>query len=780
MKPSISGFLDLLKSILFFLFGIFKTLLIAVFKFVFWAISNPKRFIKFLFRVDRRDLLSALTAFVILVTFIPVFTYLYFARDLRTIDGIMNKNDTGVVLLDRNDKPFFTFYQAKNRTYIPLSQIPKPMQQAIIATEDKEFYSHPGFSLKGIAGAVVANIKSQNLSYGGSTLTQQLVKNALLTSKKDFLRKYQELILSQEIERRYSKDKILEMYLNSVYFGEGAFGVEEAARTYFDKTAKDLTMSESTLLAGLVQSPSKYSPLTGNLDLAKKRQSFVLQQMVEQKEITESQKEEIFNQKLTFKSTPSSINSTAPHFALMVKQELIDKYGEENIARSGFKVKTSLDLEWQKFAEKTVAEQVKNLAGNRVSNGAVVVEDPKTGEIRALVGSKDWFNDEFGKFNVAISDRQPGSSFKPIVYAAALERNIISPGSVLKDEPVTYKIPGSPDYKPQNYDLKFRGPVLPRRALANSLNIPAVEVMNKVGVPKALEFAHRLGISTLQDQNRYGISLVLGAGEVKLLELTNVYAVFANKGVKNEPTLITKIENKRKEAIYQYKPKEEKVVDEEYTFLISDILSDNRARQEVFGNALTISRPAAVKTGTTNDYRDAWTIGYTPSLVVGVWVGNNDNQPMDQVAGSLGAAPIWRSLMEQYLKGQPLEKFEKPSNVIAKNICTYNGLLLREATSSAQTEYFVKGTEPTRYCNGGGNSGPSSSPNPSSDPNNQQSNSRPDNQEKKDREEEQQRQERQIPVAPNGGYLEGGWYPVGPGGKALQYWKGQWYEKPQQ
>ncbi len=769
MGSSISGFLDLILDTVNFIFKIIKNLFISFLKFIVWVFNNPKRFIKFLFGISKRDLLAALTAIVIVITFIPVFTYMYFAKDLKTPDGIMNKNDAGVVLLDRNQKPFFTFYQARNRTYVPLNQIPKSMQQAIIAAEDREFYTNPGFSIKGIAGAMIANLKYKEFAYGGSTITQQLVKNSLLTSKKDFLRKYQEIILAQEIERRYGKDKILEMYLNSVYFGEGSFGIEEASQTYFGKPAKDLNLNESSILAGLVQSPSKYSPLNGDFNLTKKRQTFVLEQMVEQKYITEDQKNQALKQVLVFKSTPNLVNSIAPHFALMVKQQLIDKYGEEKIARSGFKVTTTLDLDWQKFAEKIVANQVIALAPNQVSNGAAVVEDPKTGEIRALVGSKDWFNDKYGKVNVAISNRQPGSSFKPLVYTAAFEKNIITPGTTLLDVPTTYKIKGSPDYVPQNYDRKFRGPVTPRRALANSYNLPAVEVMNKLGVPGALEFAQRLGLSTLNDSERYGISLVLGAGEVKLLEMTNAYSVFANSGIKYTPTLITKIDNKRKETVYQYIPKGEKVLQPEYAFIISDILSDNKARQEVFGNALTISRTAAVKTGTTNEYKDAWTIGYTPSLAIGVWVGNNDGKPMDQIAGSLGAAPIWKQLMEQFLKGTPVEKFEKPAGVVSKAICN-NG---KEASQSAQVEYFVKGTEPIRSCANSSSSRPSSAPFSSSSPSPSSTTTQPS--------ENSSTSSNQPATSPRGGaYLEGGWYPVGPGGKALQYWKGQWFEKPQQ
>jgi 1A family penicillin-binding protein len=651
-----------------------------------------------LLKIAPQDILIAFVAIIATLAFVSVSTYLYFAKDLTTKENIMNFNSTGVVLLDRNDKPFFTFYQAQYKTFVPLNQIPQSMQQAVISAEDKDFYNHPGFSIKAIIGAIIADIKNHATQYGGSTITQQLVKNSLLHPQRNFLRKYQEFVLALEIERRFSKKEILEMYLNSVYFGEGAFGIESAAQTYFGIPASKLTLSQASYLAGILNAPSELSPFSGDSQKAKDRQTYVLDEMVKNKYITENEKQSALNEKSDFKSSNAIIPFTAPHFAMLVKQQLIDKYGEETIARSGFTIKTTIDLDYQNFAQQTVAEQVEKLKGNRVSNGAAVVMNPKTGEVLALVGSKDWQDPTFGKVDVANSPRQPGSSFKPIVYATALEQKLITPSTILMDVQKNFGGKFDPPYIPHDYDGKFRGPVLPRRALSNSLNVPAVEVMSKVGVSNAIDMAHRLGITTLKDPAKYGLSLVLGAGEVKLMDLTDVYATFANKGVRNDPTTILEIKDKSGQEIYHYTPSPKKVLSEDVSFIISSFLSDNNARQEEFGNALTINFPAAVKTGTTEDYKDSLTMGYTPNLAIGVWVGNNDGTLMDKVAGSLGAAPIWKALMQHYLSPQSVEKFVQPSGVSSLAICNTNGQKAVDKANGVYTEFFIKGTEPTGIC----------------------------------------------------------------------------------
>ncbi|HSX40680.1 MAG TPA: PBP1A family penicillin-binding protein [Candidatus Saccharimonadales bacterium] len=645
--------------------------------------------------ITRTDILTALLGLIFFIGAIPILTYFYFAHDLTSKDRIMNSNDTGLVLLDRYNHPFFTFYQAKFKTNVSLSQISPNMQHAVIASEDKDFYTHPGFSISAIIRSSLADVKQGSAAYGGSTITQQLVKNALLTPNKSFLRKYQEIILAQEIERRYNKNEILEMYLNSVYFGEGAFGIEQAAQKFFGIHAKDLDVAQSSVLAALLPAPSQLSPISGDQNASRQHQLIVLGDMQNQGLITQDQEKAAENEKLVFQTQqPQDINTLAPHFALMVRDELIQKYGEEEVARSGFKVKTTLNSDWQKFAENTVANQVAKLAANNAHNGAAVVLDPHTGEILSLVGSHDWDDQKFGKVNIALSPRQPGSSFKPIVYSRAFERDLITPATVLQDVPTTF--PGN--YKPHDYDGKFRGPVTARRALANSLNVPAVEVMQKVGLLDALSTAKRFGISTFSDPSNYGLSLVLGAGEVKLLELTDVYATFANKGERSKPVDILQIQDKDNHTIYTFHPDPQRVISEDVAYLITSILSDNTARAEEFGNLLTISRPAAVKTGTTENFRDAWTLGYTPDLTIGVWVGNNDSAQMDNIAGSLGAAPIWRLLMEHFLYATPVKRFEVPSGVVSQLTCSF-ATGIKSASTSGYLEYFIRGTEPSKPCN---------------------------------------------------------------------------------
>lgn len=637
----------------------------------------------------RWDISIAAIALIAFILIVPVFTYFYFANDLQTKETIMNRNNTGIILTDRNGKPFFSFYQAKHAEIIPLTQIPLHMQQAVIAVEDKEFYQHPGFSLKGILRSFFVNLRRGEVIQGGSTITQQLVKNALLSPERSFLRKYQELVLAQELERKYSKNEILTMYLNSVYFGKGAFGVEQAARIYFAKSAQDLNLAESSFLAGILSAPSKLT--------SPERQVYVLNKMVEQNMISQKQSDEAFNTPLQLVISDDGINSLAPHFAIMVREELIQRYGEEYVARSGFVVKTTLDLAMQEYAESTIKRHVARLNRNRATNASLVAIESKTGEIKALVGSIDWFNAEFGKVNVAVMPRQPGSSFKPIVYLTAFEQHLITPATVLKDQPTSYG-PASQPYRPQNFDGRFRGSVMARRALANSLNVPTIEVTAKVGITSIVDMAKRLGLTTINDPAQYGLALGLGAGEVKLLELTGAYSTLANNGVYNKPSSILAIQDKHSRFIYTYQPENKRVVDASYAFLITSILTDRQTRSEIFGNSLDINHTSAVKTGTTQNFRDAWTMGYTPSLTIGVWVGNNNGRPMDNIAGSLGAAPIWKDVMEHSLDKIPDEKFQTPIDIVALSICANGGRLQGQNTSGGRTEYFVAGTEPSKTC----------------------------------------------------------------------------------
>ncbi len=653
------------------------------------------------------------------LSLIAVYTYIQFASDLSSREALVSHNDTGIKLLDSSGNLYFTFYDAKYRRHVPLSEIPQLTQQAIIAIEDRNFYSHSGVSSRAILRSALENIKAGEFAYGGSTITQQLVKNTLLKPRKYFLRKFQEMVLAWLIEARYSKEQILEMYLNTIYFGENSFGIEDGAYTYFNKPAKDLNLAQSSVLAAILPTPSKLSLFNGDLSDAKLRQELVLQKMVEQGFITSQQKKEALQEDLGLTQSISDINTVAPHFALMVRDKLIEQYGEDYIAKSGFRVKTTLNLDWQKYAEKAVAAQVAKLRVNKATNGAVVVIDPKSGEVKALVGSIDWENTRFGRVNMAISPRPPGSAFKPIVYVRAFEKGLITPVTLLRDEPTAFRnfdeekffasypnrsaaesaLARDPNafYSPKDYDRQYRGAVTVRRALANSLNIPAVAVLKKVGIEEALDSAKNLGITNLKEPVNYGLSLVLGAAEVQLLELTNAYGVFAAGGYRTDPAIILEITDKRGNIIYQNKPQSKQVIDSKYAFLISSILSDNNTRAEIFGNTLNISRPAAVKTGTTQDYKDALTIGYTPSLVIGAWVGNNYNQKMDGVAGSLGAAPIWKDLMETFLAGTPVEQFEPPADIVKLTTCGLD-LSFRISTSSAFTDYFDANTEFPKSC----------------------------------------------------------------------------------
>lgn len=660
---------------------------------------TPKALLTAFVKRYKRQIFYALILLIAFLALVPPATYLYFAKDLKDKQSIMSRNDTGLTLLTRDEEEFFTFYAPKKITYAPFSDIPQVMQEATIASEDKEFYDHPGFSIRGIARAFMTNLFAGKIVEGGSTITQELAKNAFLSANRNYLRKYQEVVLAAELNRRFSKEDILEVYLNSVYFGEGAFGIENAAQAYYGIPASQLNLSQAALLVGLLPAPSAYSPLSNDEEIALKRRNIVLGEMVEENFITQAQADQASSTPLTFNPTQTDdgLNELAPHFAIYVRDELQKKYGEERLIREGFKVTTTLNKEWQQTAERVVNNQVLRLQANDAGNAAAVAIDPKTGEIQAMVGSYDWENEKYGKTNMALAPRQPGSSFKPFIYASALEDKQITPATILTDEETTF--PGN--YKPKNYDKRYRGDVTVRRALSNSLNIPAVQVMEEIGVNEGLNTAKKFGISTLKSESDYGLSLVLGSGEVRLLELTNAYAVFANEGVYHTPKYVLKIENKYGQAVdekqksfwdmfnpfklFQTDSEAKKVLEPAVAFLISNILSDNRARAEVFGGSLTLTRPAAVKTGTTDEYRDALTVGYTPSLVVGVWVGNNDYTAMDNIAGSMGAAPIWRSLMESFLAGEAVEQFNQPAFVISETVCIPG--------RASYKEFFISGTE---------------------------------------------------------------------------------------
>ena len=616
---------------------------------------------------------------------IPIATYAYYARDIADRERLMNRNNTGVILLDKNGEEFYSRGEVKDFKEVSLTQMAPHVPKALIAAEDKNFYSDPGFSPTGVIRALFSNIKEQDLSgSGGSGITQQLVKNNLLTSDKNYLRKYQELSMAIAIERQYTKEEILEMYLNSVYFGNDAFGIETAAKSYFNKSAKDLSLAESAMLIGLLPAPSAYSPITGDVELAKVRQAYVLERMAEEGFITDQEKTAATEAALTYLPAEEDLGGVANHFAVMVIEELNKKYGEERVTRSGFRVQTTLDLTLQKHAEEAVKKQIAALSARDARNGSLIAVDPNTGEIRAMVGSADWGNNEFGKVNMTTVPRQPGSSFKPIYYAEALATKKITAATIIEDKATDFG-----NYAPTNYDFKYRGDVTVRYALANSLNIPAVKVMQKVGVAESVQVAQRMGLDAVDNPEKYGLSLALGTAETSLLNMTNAYAAFAKNGLQYNAATIHKIEDKFDDTVFENKPKSKRVMDDKASYILSSILSDEAARAPLAGSRFNIGRPVAVKTGTTNDNRDAWTIGYTPQIAVGVWVGNNDSTPMRGVGGSLGAGPIWRSAITSFLKNTKTEQFVQPSGVVRVPVCS---------SELKGQEVFIRGTEAPFVC----------------------------------------------------------------------------------
>jgi len=632
----------------------------------------------------RKKILVIAGPIAAILILVPLITYLVLLRDISDPERLMNRNNTGVELVDKNDKVFFSSGTNKALKRLSLNEISDSLEKAAISSEDQDFYEHEGFSVRGILGAVFN--QATGGEGGGSTLTQQLVKNTLLSSDHSFLRKYQELFMAIAVEQEYTKDEILDMYLNSVHYGEGAYGIDEAARIYFNKSAAELDLAESSMLIGVLPAPSIYSPINGDPVKAKQRQTYVLKRMVEDGKITEAEKDAALAQPLTYAEVKTVEYTHAPHFTEMVIAELYKKYGEEKTKRSGFKIKTTLDLDWQQQAETIVSNQIALSTAGGGRNAALVAIDPKTGEVRALIGSSDYNNPVFGKVNMATTARQPGSSFKPIYVTEAIDQKVVTAATVLRDEATDF----GGGYKPNNYDFKFRGDITLRNGLAQSLNIPAVKVMQKLGIDESVDKAREMGLSTIDKNADYGLSLALGAAEVKPLEMTNAYAAFADGGRQHETTLIDSIDNKYGETIYRHDNKSKRVQSSAASFIISDILSDNNARAPSFGSRLNIpGRKVAVKTGSTDDNRDAWTIGFTPSIAVGVWVGNNENEVMTS-GGSAMAGPIWSKSIQAFLGNTPAETFSQPSGVTKSTACTASG--------GSYEEYFMSGTVPSKNC----------------------------------------------------------------------------------
>lgn len=631
---------------------------------------------------------APIAAFLILT---PLITYLILANDIKDPERLMNRNNTGVVLEDINGKAFYSIGRAEHRNRVPLSAISQDMKNALLASEDKDFYKHGGVNIFSTLRALFTNYG------GGSTLTQQLVKNTLLTDQRSYLRKYQEVFMAMAVEQNYTKDEILDMYLNSVYFGENAFGIEDAARAYFNTTPDKLNVAQSAMLVGVLPAPSAYSPISGNPQYAKERQTTVLTRMVKAGFISEADKNAALAEQLAYGEGATNANTTAPHFAEMVMNQLSEKYGYETVVRSGYQVKTTLDLDVQNALQESVANGMTHINAMGGSNASAMVLDPKTGEIRGLVGSADWNNDKWGKVNMTTTARQPGSSFKPIYYSYALADGVITPATILEDKVTDF----GGGYTPRDADRNeaSRGKVSVRQALDWSLNIPSIHVMQKYTIDKSITAANNLGISEVKKDQNYGLSLALGSVEVPLETMVHAYSSFANQGQQYDIQKISEIQDKFGKKIFTVNHQSHQAINKEGAYLISNILSDNTTRARIFGSSLNVAgHTVAVKTGTTNDNRDAWTIGYNPDYVVGVWVGNNDNTTM-RSGGSDMAGPIWRNTMTKILSGKKNTQFPVPGGITQRDVCTGTGGLATKAGSNTYKEFFMTGALPTNNCN---------------------------------------------------------------------------------
>lgn len=596
-------------------------------------------------------------------------------KDLPDINLIYNPPKMSTSITDKNGVVLYKFYEDENRTWITLKDIPQDLIEATIAIEDKDFYKHHGLSIKGIINAVRYNFIKDNEDKprGGSTITQQLVKNVFLSNEKTFSRKVKEAILTLLLEQKLSKDEILERYLNQVSYGGEAYGAQEAAQKYFGKDLKSITTLEAAYLAGLPAAPSSYSPYGSNPELGMLRAKHVVEEMVSIGYLNSVQAEKILGEKIQVKTNNREIK--APHFVFYIKKILEEKYGYQNLEKQGLTIKTSLDINIQNKVQKIVAEEIGKVKKMNISNGAALVIDVKNGDILAMAGSKDyWATDIDGKYNITTALRQPGSSIKPVNYLLALEKGW-NMASTIDDSPITYPSTslGQKPYTPQNYNGKYMGRVTLRTALASSLNIPSVKLLNENGVNNMIDLAQKLGITTWGDRSRFGLSLALGAGEVKMTEISQAYGTLANLGEEVKINPILEIDNYLGEKIYTKEVEKEEKIKSEYAYVLNDVLSDNQARSPIFGtnSKLVIkNKTVAVKTGTTNSLKDNWCIGWTPTYLTAVWVGNNDNQPMSWVAsGVTGATPIWNNIMTDLLANKEDEKWETPNNLVKKNIC---------------------------------------------------------------------------------------------------------------
>lgn len=618
-----------------------------------WFLKKVFSFLKFL----------VFSCLVIFLLFLIVF--FYYAKDLPRPEKFTERRMAlPTKIYDRTGETLlYTIFGEEKREIIPLKEVPDCLKWAVIVAEDANFYHHFGIDPKAIGRAILANLKLRKPVQGASTISQQLIRSTFLTTEKTIRRKTREIILTIELDRRYSKDQILEWYLNQVPFGSNAYGVEAASQTFFSKKTKDLNLSEAAALASLVRAPSHLSPYGEYKNELLRRKDYILERMVEEGYISAEQAEEAKAQELKFSKPQTSIK--APHFVLYVKKLLTEKYGEEFLTQEGLKVFTTLDIEFQELAEILVKEGVEKNKKFRAYNASLVAIDPKTGEVLALVGSADYFANPLPEgctptkdclfepeFDVAtLGLRQPGSAFKPFVYATAFKKGY-SDKYIVVDELTNFGVWGGKPYIPKNYTGTFRGPVTLRQALAQSLNIPSVKVfLYLAGIKDSIETAKDFGITTLKDTSFYGPSLVLGGGEVNLLEMVSGYGVFANDGIKNNPVCILKIENAQGRIIEEHEKSPKRVLNSDVAKLISSILSDNEARAPIFGlNSPLKIEGVSAKTGTTQNFNDGWAIGYNEKIVVGVWAGNNDNSPTGREPGIVLAAPIWREFILKAIK----------------------------------------------------------------------------------------------------------------------------------
>jgi len=602
-------------------------------------------------------------------------------------------------IFDRNGKLLYEFYSEKRRLSAKLDEVPKTLVEATIAVEDRTFYRHWGFDLKGMARGLYRTVLKKRLQ-GGSTITQQLVKNALLTPERTWERKIKEAFLTVLTEIRYSKEQILEMYFNQTPYGGTIWGVKAAAKGIFGKELKDLTLAQAALIAGLPGSPTKYSPFT-NPTAAKSRQELVLTRMEEEGYISKEEREKAAKEELVYNLNRG--NLLAPHFVFYTKDKLIQKYGEKLVNEGGLRITTSLDWKVQEAAEAAIKKELEKLKKSQVTNGAVLITEPKTGAILAMVGSKDYFaTDIDGKFNVVTALRQPGSAIKPINYAVGIETGKITAATVFDDNPTCFRSEGQKLYCPTNYGGRYFGLQTMRNALGNSLNIPATKVLKINGLETLVASASAMGLKTLEDASDYGLSLTLGGGEVTMEDMAVAFGVFANMGLKQGLSPIRRIENSQGKVLeeHTYIPGL-RVLSRETAFIIQQILSDDGARGMVFGRGslLTIKNhpEVAVKTGTTNDLRDNWTIGYTPDYVVVTWVGNNNNTKMGRlVSGTTGAAPVWHEVMTGLMEGKTVKKPAIPNNIIGMYVCNQTGELVPEEGCESHYEYFKNDFVPTK------------------------------------------------------------------------------------